>query len=229
MAEVTIYHAYSSNKPKKRRKKPSFSGFVYFLSKVFAVLGISLILISFFPSVWYLIRSGGTQVISSLIQMTAKEAVSPEKPKEIDTYQPKLDLSLPLDNRLKIPSVKIDTVIHEAVLTNYEAALKKGVWRVADFGTPVTREEPTILAAHRYGYLAWSVSYRLKNSFYNLPKLKVGDTVEIVWKQRKYVYEIYAEEKGEKISDYSADLILYTCESLKTPVRIFKYGRLLKI
>jgi sortase (surface protein transpeptidase) len=229
MTEVEIYHAYFSQKPKKRRKKPSLSGFIYFLSKVFAVLGVSLILISFFPSVWYLIKSGGMEAISSLIQMTAKEAITTEKPKEVDTYQPKMDLTLPLDNRLRIPSVKVDTVIHEAVLTNYEAALKKGVWRVADFGTPESRGKPTILAAHRYGYLSWTVPYRLKNSFYNLPKLKKGATVEIVWKQRKYVYEIYKEEKGETITDYSADLILYTCESLKTPVRIFKYGRLLRL
>ena len=57
----------------------------------------------------------------------------------------------------------------------------------------------------------------------------MGDTVEIIWKQRKYVYEIYKEEEGEEISDYTADLILYTCESLKSPIRIFRYARLLEI
>ncbi|KKS80793.1 MAG: hypothetical protein UV56_C0008G0001, partial [Candidatus Woesebacteria bacterium GW2011_GWC1_43_10b] len=65
--------------------------------------------------------------------------------------------------------------------------------------------------------------------FYSLPKLKTGDTVEIIWRQRKYLYEVYKEEEGEEITDYSADLILYTCESLSSPVRIFRYARLLEI
>jgi len=91
------------------------------------------------------------------------------------------------------------------------------------------RTKPTILAAHRFGYLAWSIPYRLKNSFYNLPKLKVGDLVEIDWGQRRYVYEVYAEGKGEEITDYTADLILYTCEAMNSSVRIFRYARLLRI
>ena len=87
-------------------------------------------------------------------------------------------------------------------LSDYETALKKGVWRVPNFGDPYNRERPTILAAHRFGYLAWSVKYRLANSFYNLPKLKEGDRVEINWLQRKYVYEVYATGEGEEITDY---------------------------
>jgi len=37
------------------------------------------------------------------------------------------------------------------------------------------------------------------------------------------------EEKGEEITDYSADLILYTCEDLSSPIKIIKYARLLEI
>ena len=85
------------------------------------------------------------------------------------------------------------------------------------------------MAAHRFGYLKWSDSYRRQNSFYNLPKLKKGDVVRIIWKQRKYVYEIYGLEEGEEILDYSADLILYTCKFLDSSVRIFRYGRLLEV
>jgi hypothetical protein len=59
--------------------------------------------------------------------------------------------------------------------------------------------------------------------------VKVGDTVEMNWRQRRYIYEVYAEEKGEEITDYDADLILYTCESLNSSVRIVKYARLLEI
>ncbi|HLE49636.1 MAG TPA: sortase, partial [Patescibacteria group bacterium] len=131
--------------------------------------------------------------------------------------------------------------------------LKTGVWRVPDFGTPeddgpsepvergadsqigpselVERGAdsqiglPIILAAHRFGYVTWTNSFRTLNSFYSLPKLKVGDRVEIVWNQRKYVYEIYKEETGTAITDYTADLILYTCDLWNSPTRIFKYAR----
>lgn len=143
-------------------------------------------------------------------------------------YQPEYDESLPVENTLIIDSVGIDTPIYAASLDSYENALKKGVWRVGNFGTPHDRELPTILAAHRYGYLKWSVSYRLKNSFYNLPKTKIGDRVDIVWWQRKYTYEIYAESTGDKIEDYSADLILYTCRDLSSDVRYFRYARLVE-
>jgi len=197
-------------------------------AKILFTLGLAIIFVSFLPSVWYSLQSGGPEVISELLAITAKkrevtvEVVKPE-------YQPKLDPSLPLENRIKITSAKIDTTINEATLDNYENALKKGVWRVADFGTPADRSKPLILAAHRYGYLKWSIPYRLKNSFYNLPKLKNGDTVEIVWRQRKYIYQVYAEGEGESIADYDADLILYTCENLSSPVRIFRYAKLLVI
>jgi len=191
-------------------------GFLIFLilyapSLIFMVLGASK------PS--YLLFSKAKDTLSTTISYQAKA----------DDYQPRLDTSLPLENRVSIPSVGINTKINEMSYENYEEALKVGVWRVPDFGTPYERKVPVILAAHRYGYLRWSVPYRLKNSFYNLPKVKVGDTVEIIWRQRKYIYEVYAEGKGEEITDYSADLILYTCEDLTSPIRIFKYARLIRV
>ena len=97
-----------------------------------------------------------------------------------------------------------------------------------DFGDPYNREKPTILAAHRFGYLAWSVKYRLANSFYNLPKLKVGDRIEVNWLKRKYMYEVYATGEGKEITDYTADLILYTCKFLESPIRLFAYARLVE-
>ena len=233
---MEIYHSYSAEDaspiPPRFDKKPRhFPNLLVRLSKIFALLGIFLVISSFLPSVWYSIKSNGGFKISELITLTAKKSAEKSTPvvsKESD-YQPGYDPKLPVENRLKIISAGIDTPIREATIDNSEVALKKGVWRVSDFGTPYSRERPAILAAHRYGYLAWSIPYRLKNSFYNLPKLKVGDTVEIVWRQRKYMYEVYAESKGDEITDYSASLILYTCEALNSPVRIFKYARLLEI
>jgi LPXTG-site transpeptidase (sortase) family protein len=139
-----------------------------------------------------------------------------------------LDPLLSKVNRIIIPSIGVDGDVHEATLDNYEAALKEGVWRVSDFGAPNDNSMPIILAAHRFGYLAWTNLFRRENSFYNLPKVKVGDIIEINWQQRHYVYEVYATDTGTAITDYSADLILYTCESLTGNQRFFVYAKLIQ-
>lgn len=207
----------------------AMSRFLTKTAKILVGVGILIGIIAFAPSVLYSINPDATSKISQLIRSTAQEESAPPPIEEVPSYQPAFNPNLPEENRLIISSVKIDTPINEADFADYEEALKKGVWRVPDFGTPYGRSRATILAAHRYGYLKWSIPYRLKNSFYNLPKTKVGETVEIVWKQRKYVFEIYGAGEGEQITDYSADLILYTCESLSSPIRIFRYAKLLEI
>lgn len=197
----------------------------------FAFAGLIMFGVAYAPSGWYYLSSKlgierNTKVIAETVRSAETVGVSPHK---VNIYQPVQDPSLSQEPRLIIPSVGIDTRIYEATDQNFEEALKKGVWRVNNFGTPYEREKPIILAAHRFGYLKWSIPYRLKNSFYNLPKTEVGDTVEIVWNQRKYTFAIYAEEEGKEISDYSADLILYTCKDLESDVRVFKYARMLEI
>jgi sortase (surface protein transpeptidase) len=147
---------------------------------------------------------------------------------EPEPYQPPFDAALPLENRLEIPSIGVTTKIVEEPLERYEEAFRVGVWRVPDFGDAYNREKPMILAAHRFGYLAWSNQYRRENSFFNLPKLEIGETVEVIWGQRRYLYEIYAGEEAPEITNYGADLILYTCKFLESDVRIFKYGRLIE-
>lgn len=230
--ENNLYHKY--NKPlfpklNKRIHKLSMK-----FAKWFFILGVVFTIISFAPSIWYSLSPKKFNV-SELLAGTARNPdksaiqVLVDPTKERSNYQPRLDRSLPTDNQINIKTAGIKTTVNEAPLENLESALRVGVWRVPNFGTPYDRENPTILAAHRFGYLKWSIPYRLKNSFYNLTKVEVGDSVEIIWKQRRYIYEVYAEGKGEEISDYSADLILYTCESLDSPIRLFKYARLLEI
>ena len=142
-------------------------------------------------------------------------------------YQPPLDTALPKENRLIIKSIGVDTQIWEEPTPKYEQALKQGVWRVPDFGTAKDRKLPMIMVAHRFGYLAWSNTYRRENSFFNLPKLKPGDTIQVIWNQREYTYQVYAGDEGTEISNYQADLILYTCKFLESDVRIFRYAKLL--
>ena len=136
---------------------------------------------------------------------------------------PPYDVSLPDGHWLTIPKIGVDTAIWEASYEEHEKALRKGVWRVPNFGTPINGKRPIILAAHRFGYLEWSNKYRRQNSFFNLPKLKEGDRVEIVWDKRKFEYRVVKIEEAEKITDYDVDLILYTCKFLVSPVKYFVY------
>ena len=224
--EVVIYHTYNSsiNKP-----LPTKGGRLVKLAKILAFVGIGLILYSLTPIVTDFVKENIKSSVASFKLSGVEVESLTTANQEISQYIPRFDPTLPLESRLKISSIGVDTKLEESTYDNYEEALKKGVWRVSNFGTPTDNGRPVILAAHRFGYLAWNNIFRRKSSFYNLPKLEVGDTVEIVWRQRKYVYEVYAEGKGEEIADYSADLILYTCETLNGPVRIFKYAKLLEV
>lgn len=252
MAEIVIYHhlynrnnftAAQASVPESTNIEPAaldvsagadFSPehILMGLSKITALLGLTMAVIAYSPASLNWVQNESINLISQSIGTAAKNAqtqVSVQETFQKEDYQPPLDPSLPKTNRLIIPSIGVKTDIAEATLGNYEDALKKGVWRVSDFGDPANRNKPTIMAAHRYGYLAWTNQYRRLNSFYNLPKAKVGDTVEVDWQGRRYLYEIYALGKGEDISDYSADLILYTCESLTGTQKNFVYARLLRV
>lgn len=236
MSEIVIYHSYNCPPHGEAlinslRVESALAKFLFKVSLILASVGLVVLTVSAWPTVSFLTKSGKEAFETKVLTQKVGNFESPSGP-VIDPesiYQPRLDLTLPTKSLIKIPSIGIETALNEATYLNYEEALKKGVWRVSDFGSPYDRTKTTILAAHRYGYLAWSNIFRRKNSFYNLPKLKVGDTIEIDWKQRKYIYEVYGESEGEEINDYTANLILYTCKSLESPVRIFKYARLLEI
>lgn len=198
------------------------------LSRVLAVVGLLLLIVFYLPSAVYAVEKGYNAVAGRLFKGRSAGRVDPAFVEKKLPFIPEHDPSLPLENTLKIASVGIDTHINEAMAENYEDALRLGVWRVDNFGDPDSQEMPTILTAHRYGYLKWEVDFRLKNSFYNLPKTGLGDVVEVNWMQRKYRYLIYGKSEGEEIIDYSADLILYTCKSLNGLTKVYRYAKLLR-
>lgn len=137
---------------------------------------------------------------------------------------PAVDLSLPIGEHLRIPIIGVDANVTAS--DNSEESLQQGAWMVPDFGRPTDFSQPTIIASHRYGWLWWWQSdFGRKTSFYYLPETKVGDQIEVITGQRRFVYEIYAKEEGQLISDYSADLILYTCKFLNSPERYFVYAK----
>jgi LPXTG-site transpeptidase (sortase) family protein len=213
------------------------------LALVFAGMAIALwgmfALLSSYPVGLYLYYSvipKTTQLLGKALQDTSKQMVVEAKTVPIvisDTTsvaEITRDPGLPDGHYLGIPKLGVATAILEETSENYEQALKKGVWRVPDFADPTTpgQGRPIILAAHRFGYTDWTQDYRLKNSFYELPKLKNGDMVEIIWNQHRYKYQVQKIEEGTSITDYSSDLIMYTCKFLVSPIRIVVYAKLVQ-
>ncbi len=190
------------------------------------VAAFILILTPLFPHVWYRVNAGAVDNDISKLRVTFEDINN--KYRDVGEYEPQIQLPvidkvLSETNSVIIPSIGVNSPVTGG--RNFEKALEKGTWIVNDFGTPDKNKQPIILAAHRFGYITWTSKQRNQLSFFNLPKTKIGDTVEIVWDQREYIYEIYDIEKGTNINDYDADLILYTCELYNSPVRIFRYAK----
>lgn len=213
------------------QRKSTLSAVFMALAIVWFGLAIGAVGAPILPAIWYQIQPGTSAALARVLTRPVtgfEEALVEEGIKEPEPWQPPLDMTLPEGNWLIIEKIGVETELVEAPLEEYEAAFRKGVWRVPGFGTAFDREKPMILAAHRFGYLEWSNAYRFKNAFYKLPKLEEGDTVEVIWDQRKYTYEIFLAEETEEITNYTAELIMYTCKFLESDTRIFRYARLIE-
>lgn len=192
------------------------------------LVGLLVLTVPNAPKVMYAVAPGMTTMMAEELGTTADVTKSQFGE---DLYVPPrtlplVDESLPSENRLIIPDLGVNAEIGEG--SDWEEALRYGPWRVSDFGTPMDDNRPTIIAAHRFGYLAWSNQFRHERSFYNLPKLEVGDKIEIVWNQRKFTYEVYEGYTDTAIhpESYDGNLILYTCEVLNSDRRIIRVARL---
>jgi sortase (surface protein transpeptidase) len=213
------------------QKKPSFMNQLWggLLSGV-VLTSILVIAAMFGPDLFYRIKAIetkeliATQETSPLGGDFGKEAQLAQS-QQAFTYQPPRNESLPEGRWLSIPRIGVLTQLQEN--EDPDKALEIGVWMVPGYGKPGDKTQPMILAAHRYGWdWWWKDEYWKYHSFYLLPELEPGDTVEIIDDKRKWVYEVYAGEEGQEITDYQADLIMYTCKFLNSPVRHFRYARL---
>ncbi len=216
--------------PGLRTRKVSWWRSIFFVGSL--SISVVVLLILFGPALYY------TVFPSDPIPLKTSETGTPlggrfdkgtQAEKRTVTLPPR-DESLPEGEWLIIPSIGVKAQIQENA--NSDEALQKGVWRVPNFGTAGDTTKPMILAAHRYGYLWWwqnGSQYWRYNSFYLLPKVLPGDQIEIIADKRKFTYEVYAGEEGKEISDYNADLILYTCRFLNADARFFRYARLLDL
>ncbi len=219
-------------KPEKSKKKLKGLNkslkFATGVGVLFLIVSLGLIATPSLPYIWYRLSSQETtKETESITEPTTGEdensfaGIIEDASEGEESELPEYDPTLSYFNTLTISGIGVDGVIHES--EDPQSSLEDGIWRVYDFGTPAD-SNTTILAAHRFGYITWTNEFRTQNTFYYLPKTKVGDKIEIVWSQRKYEYEITKAEEGTVIKDYDVDLIIYTCKLFNTPVRIFRYA-----
>lgn len=225
----------------KQRSLKDLSFVLSYLGFLLITTGTILLLIPALPWVYYRVNGAATsdeiETLTGFMGIGTVIGASPTpsvtggalptptitKPAKPTFKLPDFDASLPSENTLIIPRIGVKGVLQEG--SDSKKALYKGIWRVPEFGTPLKNDASIILAAHRYGYVEWSSSFRKTNSFANLPNVKVGDTFQIIWNQRAFVYKVYKMEESTILSDYNADVILYTCKHLKSPVRIVVYAK----
>ena len=191
---------------------------------VFLLFSLILIAIPVSPYIWYrlnpeAVEADERKIVTELI--VPEEEIEEKEPEPEETIPP-FNPDLPEGYFVLIPKIGVNSPIGDT--KDYRKALLKGTWIVSDYGTPEKDTLPIILAAHRFGYTSWTNEFRNRISFYNLPKTQKGDKISIYWNQREYIYEIYASEESTYISDYTAELILYTCKYFNSPVRIFRYA-----
>lgn len=204
--------------------------FIKSLSNIYTILGFSFLVIALVviaipisPYILYRLNPEFTQTeIDSISKEITQSPIIPTQVNEKKDSLPIFDPTLPEDPYVLIPSIQVSSPIGES--TDPEDSLKDGTWIVSDYGNPDDSTLPIILAAHRFGYVYWDRETRNRVSFFNLPDTRVGDSIEIIWNQRKYEYIIYAIDESTYIKDYEADLILYTCKYFNSPQRIFRYA-----
>lgn len=203
---------------------------VSFILSLIILTSSILLMIMYSPRLYFTIFPHQAKLVQANETGTALggkfEPASAEQADQSDSsYQPPYDPNLPAGNWLIIPKIGVRSELQ--ITEDYVSALEKGLWLVPDFGRP-GNELPIIIAGHRYGWQWWWQSdYWRYHSFYLLPDLKPGDIVEVIAEQRKWTYEIYRGEESTEISDYEADIILYTCKFLNSPIRHIRYGRLI--
>lgn len=225
---------FVTRRTNKNQQKPFFKKVFDTLLYVPILTAVVVGLVLFVPQAYYLINPAETvpvqateqsSVLGGEFEKGTEAATDQALENRAFSYVPEKDESLPEGKWLVIPRIGVRTQLLED--ENADDALSKGVWKVPGYAEAGDTTQPMILAAHRFGYFLWGQGdYWKYNSFYYLPDTEPGDIVEIIDDQRKWTYEIYAGEEGDLITDYDADMILYTCKFINSPVRHFRYARL---
>ncbi len=216
-------------KPQPRHRSPLVK-FVRAVLMLITAASFATAIILFVPDVYYRLFSEENRPINAQVAQDQQRAMDEATPSAIisEPVLPPQDMTLPDGEWVVIPRIGVRTPLRPT--EKPEDALDKGVWQVPEYGKPGENTLPIILAAHRFGWQWWwKTDYWKYNSFYHLPDTEVGDRIEIIADHRKWVYEIYEAQEGEEITDYEADLILYTCKFLNSPIRYFRYAKLIEV
>lgn len=133
-------------------------------------------------------------------------------------FIPKIHAASPI-----IPNVDPDNE------TEYLQKLKQGVAEAKGFALP-GQKGITYLFAHSSDY-PWNIT-RYNTAFFKLNELKIGDQVYILYKGKKYIYDVKEirtvwPTQVEAITKTKHNLVLQTCTPIGTSLqRLLVYGDL---
>jgi sortase (surface protein transpeptidase) len=179
------------------------------------------------------ILAGKQESIAFVANPTKENEILSESPiiKEVITNPSQVTIEETIDipnsgavtygNQIIIDSIGVNTKIFESYDSN--GALNRGIWRIPQLGTPFSNSNPVVLAAHRWGEDNYSWDFRKQNLFLNLPDMKPGDIIRIIWNGKEYQYKVTVRDESAEAT-HGGDLILYTCRDFDSPIRIFVYA-----
>ena len=193
----------------KTKKTSRLRQFNNFLSLIIFVLALYIIAAPLAPQFSYYFKhftnkNGGLVYNSTL----ATEVLGDNKAKNLATP--------PKDNHLVIPTIGVDSLVHEGTDPNI---LNLGLWHRPNTSTP-DKESNTVIVAHRFLYTSGPAT------FYSLDKVAVGDKALLFWgpegDRYEYLYEATVNEvvpaTAVEIEDKTTEpqLTLYTCTPIWT-------------
>jgi LPXTG-site transpeptidase (sortase) family protein len=120
-------------------------------------------------------------------------------------------------NSLIIPAMLLQQPTLEGPESNWFNLLKAGIWRWPGSSTP-DKGGNTVFLAHRFSYTG------PHGAFYYLNKLRPGDAIGVIWKNKTYTYTVISSHEvaptDTAIEDNTADsrITLFTCTPLWHPV-----------
>ncbi len=122
----------------------------------------------------------------------------------------------PKPNQVIVPSMLLDQPIYEGPVSQQYKVLNKGIWRFSSSSTP-DKGGNTVLIGHRFTYT------NPRGVFYFLNKVKVGDSIGIIWQNKQYSYKVVSISEvpptntAIEANSKQAKLTLFTCTPLWLP------------
>lgn len=123
----------------------------------------------------------------------------------------------PGPNSLIIPAMLLNQQTLEGPESNWFNILYKGIWRWPRSSTP-DKGGNTVFLSHRFSYTG------PHGAFYYLDKLRVGDSIGVVWNGKTYTYRVTSSQIVSRTdtaienNTSDAQITLFTCTPLWHPV-----------